>query len=111
MEDLYLVYKDGRKEKTSSVLRYYLTTKDNAPELFKIGTGTKDNEINANQNAPNELGLQTIQVFNKIEEFDYQIDYNQYIYQTYRIIAKIEKNKKDLKFVDSILNKNQIKLF
>lgn len=109
--DLYLVYNNGSKEKTSSILRYYLTTKDNAPELFKIGTGTKDNEINANQNAPNELGVQRIQVFNKIEEFDYQIDYNQYIYQTYRIIAKIEKNKKDLNFVDSILNKNQIKLF
>jgi hypothetical protein len=108
---LYLVYSNGIQEKTSSVLRYYLTTKDNAPELFKIGTGTKDNDINANQNAPNELGVQKIQTFNKIEEFDYQIDYQQYIYQTYRIIAKIEKNKKDLNYVDSILNKNQFKLF
>jgi hypothetical protein len=109
--NLYLVYSNGIQEKTSSVLRYYLTTKDNAPELFKIGTGTKDNDINANQNAPNELGVQRIQTFNKIEEFDYQIDYQQYIYQTYRIIAKIEKNKKDLNYVDSILNKDQFKLF
>jgi hypothetical protein len=109
--NLYLVYSNGIQEKTSSVLRYYLTTKDNAPELFKIGTGTKDNDINANQNAPNELGIQRIRTFNKIEEFDYQIDYQQYIYQTYRIIAKIEKNKKDLNYVDSILKKDQLSLF
>ena len=108
---LYLVYNDGSKEKTSSVLRYYLTTKDNAPELFKIGTGTKDNEINANQNAPNELGIQRVKLFNKIVDGPYNIDYEQYIYQTYKIIAKIEKNKKDLNFVDSILKKDQLSLF
>lgn len=108
---LYLQYDNGSSVDVGNIIRYYLTKDKTAPQLIKIGTGTKDNEINANQNAPNELGIQIIKLFNKIEEFDYQIDYNQYIYQTYRIIAKIEKNKKDLNFVDSILNVNQQKLF
>ena len=108
---LFLKYDNGETNNVGSLIRYYLTKDKNAPHLFKIGSGTKDNEINANQNAPNELGVQRVKLFNKIVKGPYDIDYNQYIYQTYRIIAKIEKNKKDSNFVDSILNKEQFKLF
>lgn len=108
---LFLKYDNGELIDVGSLIRYYLTKESKAPQLFKIGIGTKDNDIDSNQNAPNELGIQRVKLFNKIVDKPYNIDYEQYIYQTYKIIAKIEKNKKDLNFVDSILNKDQFKLF
>jgi hypothetical protein len=108
---LFLKYDNGESKDVGSLIRYYLIKDKNAPQLFKIGTGTKDNDIDSNQNAPNELGIQRVKLFNKIVDGPYNIDYEQYIYQTYKIIAKIEKNKKDLNYVDSILNKEQFKLF
>jgi hypothetical protein len=108
---LFLKYDNGESIDVGSLIRYYLTKNKTAPQLFKIGEGSKDNSIDANQNAPNELGIQRVKLFNKIVDGPYNIDYEQYIYQTYKIIAKIEKNKKDLNYVDSILNKDQFKLF
>jgi DNA polymerase elongation subunit (family B) len=108
---LFLKYDNGESIDVGSLIRYYLTKDKNSPQLFKIGEGSKDNSIDANQNAPNELGIQRVKLFNKIVDGPYNIDYEQYIYQTYKIIAKIEKNKKDLNYVDSILNKDQFKLF
>lgn len=108
---LFLKYDNGELIDVGSLIRYYLTKDNKAPQLFKVGTGTKDNDIDSNQNAPNELGIQRVKLFNKIIDGPYNIDYEQYIYQTYKIIAKIEKNKKDLNYVDSILNKNQLSLF
>ena len=108
---LFLKYDNGESIDVGGLIRYYLTKNKTAPQLFKIGEGTKDNSIDSNQNAPNELGIQRVRLFNKIVDGPYNIDYEQYIYQTYKIIAKIEKNKKDLNYVDSILNKDQFKLF
>jgi len=38
-------------------------------------------------------------------------DLNQYIYKVYKMIAKIEKNKKDKHFLDSLKESPQLTLF
>ena len=81
------------------------------PKLFKRGIGTKDNELNVNQQAPNDLGIKRVKDFNTYSEYSYSIDYPQYIYETYKIIAKVEGNKKDVNYLESLKPNLQPPLF
>lgn len=105
-------YKDGRVKVLGKLLRYYLIADKGAPELFKRGIGTKDNFINSNENAPNELGDQRVCPFNQMfEADDYWIDYPQYILSTLKIISQIEGNRKDKEFIRTIKPDKQMFLF
>lgn len=109
---LELRYDDGKIVNVGTLVRYYLTTDKDAPQLFKIGIGTKDNVINAHENAPNDLGVQRIKYYNKKEELkDYNIDYNQYIYKVLFLIDKIENGDKVKSFIESLKPTNQLILF
>ena len=95
------------------LVRYYYSTDSNW-QLFKRGTGSTGKSMNVNQAAPNELGTIYIQYFNKFEDKpfdDYKVDLNQYIYKCYRIISKVEKNKKDKNFLTSLNQVTQMSLF
>lgn len=90
--------------------RYYL--QENGPELFKVGIGTKGQIVNANQNAPNEIGKQGIRLFNQYEKLDdYNIDYRHYIYQVFKKIDSIENTNKAKGYLESISDSKQLKLF
>lgn len=104
---LELVYHNGKTENIGKLCRYYLTNDKDAPLLYKRGKGTVDNDLNVNQNAENELGFRRVVYFNQFfESEDYKIDYNQYIYETYKLIASMEHNNKDKDFVRKINNFN-----
>lgn len=96
------------------LVRYYLST-DSKWQLYKRGIGSTGKTANVSMNAANELGEIYIQYYNEHRQLpnfeDYNIDYNQYIFKTYRLIAKIEKNKKHLSFVDSLKPTTQLSLF
>ena len=99
--------------KLKKLVRYYLTT-DKEWRLFKRGIGTTGKNANISCNAPNEIGNIYITYFNQFEEKDvkdYNIDYNQYIFKTLKIISKIERNKKDKNFVNSLKEHLQILIF
>lgn len=99
--------------KLKKLVRYYYSTDSNW-QLFKRGTGSTGKPMNVNQAAPNELGTIYIQYFNKFENKpfdDYKVDLNQYIYKTYKIIAKVEKNKKDKNFIANLSKSKQMSLF
>ena len=106
---IVLVYDDGRQEDKGSLVRYYLSSDPADPQIFKH---FHDKDKMNNESAPNELGVRRVKCFNKMEELsDYKIDYNQYIFETYRIISMIERNKKDQAFLRSVMNTNQLELF
>jgi len=99
--------------KLKKLVRYYLSS-DSEWQLYKRGTGTTGKKANISTNAENDLGEIFITYFNQFEEKpfeDYKVDLNQYIYKTYRIIAKVEKNKKDVQFIESLKQTNQLTLF
>ena len=93
------------------MFRYYITNEKNAPQLFKRGIGTVDNVLNVNQQAPNELGIKRVKDFNTYSEYAYSIDHPQYIYETFKIIAKVENNRKDLNYMHSLAPNLQTSLF
>jgi len=111
----YLEMQNDKNEiiKLKKLVRYYYSTESNW-QLFKRGTGTTGKQMNVNQAAPNDLGNIYIQYFNKFEAKnfdDYHVDLNQYIYKAYKIIAKVEKNKKDKNFITSLNQVTQMSLF
>jgi len=113
--ELHLELQDegGNIIKLKKLVRYYLSKNSNW-QLFKRGTGSTGKPMNVNQAAPNELGTLYVQYYNKHEEKpfeEYNVDVNQYIYKAYKLIAKIEKNKKDKNFIASLNNCKQISLF
>ena len=113
--DLHLEMQNDKNEviELKKLVRYYYSTDSNW-QLFKRGTGSTGKSMNVNQAAPNELGTIYIQYFNKFEDKpfdDYKVDLNQYIFKCYRIIAKVEKNKKDKNFLTSLNQVTQMSLF
>lgn len=113
--DLHLEMQNDKNEiiELKKLVRYYYSTNSNW-QLFKRGTGSTGKPMNVNQAAPNELGTIYIQYFNKFEDKpfdDYKVDLNQYIYKCYRIISKVEKNKKDKTFLTSLNQVTQMSLF
>lgn len=100
--------------KHKKLIRYYLS-KTSKSQLFKRGTGSTGKPANINMNAANELGEIYIQYYNQHKDLknfeDYNVDYNQYIYKVYKIIAKVERNKKHLGFADKCNNVGQLSLF
>ena len=113
--DLHLEMQNDKNEiiELKKLVRYYYSTDSNW-QLFKRGTGSTGKSMNVNQAAPNELGTIYIQYFNKFEDKpfdDYKVDLNQYIYKCYRIISKVEKNKKDKNFLTSLNQVTQMSLF
>lgn len=96
------------------LVRYYLSNKSEW-QLFKRGIGSTGKPTNISTNAANELGEIYIRYYNQHEELknfeDYNVDYNQYIFKTYKLIAKVEKNKKHLNFVQQCNNVGQLSLF
>lgn len=109
---LEMNHPDGTKEEVGKLIRYYLSSNPNAPQLFKKGTGSTGKDLNVNQQAPNELGTKKVMWFNDYEvKEDYEIDYDQYIYDTFKIIASVERNKKDQEFLNSLKPTNQLDLF
>jgi hypothetical protein len=113
--DLYLEMQNDKNEiiALKKLVRYYYSKGSNW-QLFKRGIGSTGKPMNVNQAAPNDLGTIYIEYFNKFVEKpfeEYQIDLNQYIYKCYRLIAKVEKNKKDRHFITSLNNSKQLSLF
>ena len=108
---LELEYDDRSIEQAGKLFRYYITNEKNAPQLFKRGIGTVDNVLNVNQQAPNELGIKRVKDFNTYSEYAYSIDHPQYIYETFKIIAKVENNRKDLNYMHSLAPNLQTSLF
>ena len=99
--------------KLKKLVRYYYSN-NSSWQLFKRGTGTTGKPMNVHQAAPNDLGNIYVQYFNKFEDKpfdDYHVDVNQYIYKAYKIIAKVEKNKKDKNFITSLQEVKQMSLF
>jgi hypothetical protein len=113
--ELYLELQNDKNEniKLKKLVRYYYSTSSNW-QLFKRGTGSTGKPMNVHQAAPNDLGNIYVQYFNKFEAKtfdDYHVDINQYIYKAYKIIAKVEKNKKDKYFITSLQEVKQMSLF
>jgi len=109
---LYLEFQNsaGETKKMKKLIRYYLC-KDSDWELYKRGIGTTGKPANISSHAPNELGEIKIRYFNQyVEMDDYQIDYNQYIYKSLKILSKIEKSDKLKQFINSVASK-QISMF
>lgn len=99
---LQLEYPDGSSYNQGKLLRFYLTNEKSAGTLYKVygATGAKEHVA-----ASNILGNRRVAYYNiAYPKLEFPIDYNQYIYETYRVIAAIEHNKKDSNFVDSVLN-------
>ena len=106
---------DGKilTQKHKKLIRYYLSNKSNR-QLYKRGIGSTDKEANISLNAPNDLGEIYTQYFNQYEDKpfeEYGVDVNQYILKALKIIAKVEKNKKDKNFIESLKPTNQLQLF
>lgn len=100
---LQLRFPDGSVYDQGNLLRYYLTTDSDAGKLYKVYHPS--NEIE-NVAADNDLGVRRVAYYNVVEpKTDFKIDYNQYIYETYRVIAAIERNQKDRSFVEKLRNK------
>ena len=109
---LYLEFQNsaGETKKMKKLIRYYLC-KDSDWELYKRGIGTTGKPANISSHAPNELGNIYVRYFNQyVEMDDYQIDYNQYIYKSLKILSKIEKSDKLKQFINSVASK-QISMF
>lgn len=103
-----IVIKEHKK-----LIRYYLSSTSKS-QLYKRGIGSTDKEADISLNAANDLGEIYVQYFNQYEDkpFEqYGVDVNQYVYKALRIIAKVEKNKKDKQFVESLKPTNQLQLF
>lgn len=95
------------------LVRYYLSNNSDW-QLYKRGIGSTGKSANISMNAANDLGEIYIQYYNTHVEKpfeDYNVDLNQYIYKVYKMIAKIEKNKKDKHFLDSLKESPQLTLF
>lgn len=111
---LELQNNNGEIKELKKLVRYYLSSTSKW-QLFKRGTGTTGKSANISTNAANELGEIYIEYYNQHKELknfeDYNIDYNQYIFKAYKIIAKVEKNKKHFNFVEQVKNVNQLSLF
>lgn len=113
LEEQYL---SGDREITINIykklIRYYLS--NTGKELYKRGIGSTGKKSNVSVNAPNLIGKNYIQYFNKYEEkpiSEYNIDYNQYIWRCYKFIDKIEKTRKADRFVEHVKQVNQLSLF
>lgn len=104
-----LAYDDGTEKNVGSLVRYYITSNPNDPQIFKYFDG----KLNpTNQIAPNDLGVRRGRYFNNFEnKQDYEIDYNQYVYETYKIISLLENNSKAKNYAESVLHTDQLKLF
>jgi len=106
--DKIILHFKNEIEEIGNLARYYLSTNESSPIIYK--QYAKDDSIQ-NLQAANDLGTKRVAIFNNFEEKeDYQIDYNQYIYETYRIIAAIEGNSKEKNFLQSAISTNQLKL-
>ena len=95
------------------LVRYYLSNNSDW-QLYKRGIGSTGKSANISMNAANDLGEIYIQYYNTHVEKpfeNYNVDLNQYIYKVYKMIAKIEKNKKDKHFLDSLKQTPQLTLF
>lgn len=97
--------------KHSKLVRYYLSASSRS-QLFKRGTGTKDQEMNNILNKANDVGKIYVQYFNKFEhKEDYEIDRDQYVYRCYKLIDRIEGSKRMKKLAHQVRNSNQLTLF
>jgi len=104
-----LRYDDGTEKDVGSLVRYYITSNLNAPQIFKY---FDDKPNPTNQIAPNDLGVRKGKYFNNFEnKQDYEIDYDQYVYETYKIISLLENNSKAKNYADSVMHTDQLKLF
>lgn len=103
-----LMYPNGENVKVGKLCRYYLTSDETKPYLIKMGIGNKDQVVRDMEAAPNDLGVKRIEYFNKYTKMDdYQIDFNQYIYETLSIISAIESSKVDKQFINRVKNIKQ----
>lgn len=107
--------KEGEVEtkQLKKLVRYYLSN-NSEWQLYKRGIGSTGKPANISLNASNDLGEIYIQYYNQHVEKpfeEYNVDLNQYIYKVYKMIAKVEKNKKDKNFIESLRETPQLTLF
>lgn len=107
--------KEGEIEtkQLKKLVRYYLSN-NSEWQLYKRGIGSTGKPANISLNAANDLGEIYIQYYNQHVEKpfeEYNVDLNQYIYKVYKMIAKVEKNKKDKNFIESLRDTPQLTLF
>lgn len=99
------------KKTHKKLVRYYLSKGSNH-QLFKRGVGSTGKNMNVNQRAANELGEIYIQYYNQhSEKEDYKIDYNQYIFSTFKLIDKCQGSKLAKNFIESLKPVYQGSLF
>jgi hypothetical protein len=103
-EDGRIVTKEHKK-----LVRYYLS--NSGRELYKRGIGTTGKRMNVRSNAPNELGDIHVHYFNQATEDIPDIDYNQYIFRSLKMLDKLFSTKKAKKYADMYKPTQQLGLF
>ncbi len=98
------------KKVHKKLVRFFLSKKGSI--LYKRGINNMGKPMNNHVNAPNALGQPLVTYFNKFfQSDDYQIDYDQYIFECFERIDSLEKTKRAKAFVDSFNPTQQLTLF